>query len=86
MENLLIRGQGDGVGIWGRWNANGPGTARLFEELHLGKNFTSFEEARPGDFMKIFWNDNIGGTESGHSVIYLGRGSPKEKEDETVLI
>jgi hypothetical protein len=86
MEKLLVRGQSDGVGIWGRWNANGPGTARLFEELHLGKNFTSFEEARPGDFMKIFWNDNIGLTESGHSVIYLGRGSPSENGDETVRI
>ena len=62
----------DGIGIWGRWNANGPGTARLFHELGLGRNFTSFEEARPGDFLKIFWNESVGKNERGHSVIFLG--------------
>jgi len=72
-EALAIRGQPDGVGIWGRWNANGPGTACLFRELGLGRNFTSFEEARRGDFMKIFWTDAVGRRERGHSVIYLGR-------------
>jgi hypothetical protein len=35
----MIRGQRDGEGIWGRWNANGPGTARLFHEMNLGENF-----------------------------------------------
>ena len=73
-EALAIRGQPDGVGVWGRWNANGPGTACLFRELRLGHNFTSFDEARPGDFMKIFWTDAVGTREHGHSVIYLGRG------------
>ncbi|PYI60975.1 MAG: hypothetical protein DMC59_01625, partial [Verrucomicrobia bacterium] len=29
LEGLIIRDQHDGEGIWGRWNANGPGTARL---------------------------------------------------------
>jgi hypothetical protein len=72
-QALAIRGQPDGVGIWGRWNANGPGTACLFRELKLGRNFTSFDEARPGDFMKIFWNTAVGRREHGHSVIYLGR-------------
>ena len=71
-EALAIRGQPDGVGVWGRWNANGPGTACLFHELGLGHNFTSFEAARPGDFMKIFWTDAVGRREHGHSVIYLG--------------
>lgn len=70
---LLIRGQPDGVGVWGRWNANGPGTACLFQELKLGRNFTSFDLARPGDFMKIFWTKAVGRAEHGHSVIYLGR-------------
>jgi hypothetical protein len=74
-EALAIKGQPDGVGVWGRWNANGPGTACLFRELRLGHNFTSFDEARPGDFMKIFWNDAVGAREHGHSVIYLGRGT-----------
>jgi hypothetical protein len=71
-ESLAIKGQPDGVGIWGRWNANGPGTACLFHELQLGDNFTEWNYARPGDFMKIFWNLNVGRREHGHSAIYLG--------------
>jgi hypothetical protein len=74
-EALAIKGQPDGVGIWGRWNANGPGTACLFYDLSLGRNFTSFDEARPGDFMKIFWTDAVGTREHGHSVIFVSRGS-----------
>ncbi len=70
---LRPAGQPDGTGIWGRWNANGPGTARLFHELSLGPNFTSLSAARPGDFLKIFWNDGIGASEHGHSVIFLGQ-------------
>jgi hypothetical protein len=72
LDQLMIRGQPDGTGIWGRWNANGPGTARLFYELGLGRNFDDFGEARPGDFMKIFWSPEVGREEHGHSVIYLG--------------
>jgi len=72
LAKLVIRGQPDGVGIWGRWNANGPGTARLFHELNLGRNFVDFEAAKPGDFMKIFWTHEIGATEHGHSVVFLG--------------
>jgi hypothetical protein len=72
MDKLLVRSQPDGSGIWGRWNSNGPGTARLFYELKLGRNFTSFSEARPGDFVKLFWNDGIGASERGHSAVFLG--------------
>jgi hypothetical protein len=72
LNQLVIRDQHDGEGIWGRWNANGPGTARLFHELGLGRNFTDFSQAQSGDFMKIFWNKNVGRRESGHSVIFLG--------------
>jgi hypothetical protein len=71
-DALAVKGQPDGVGVWGRWNANGPGTACLFYELGVGHNFTSFEAARRGDFMKIFWTDAVGSREHGHSVIYLG--------------
>ncbi|MFY9989377.1 MAG: hypothetical protein WAK31_31785 [Chthoniobacterales bacterium] len=71
-ESLAVKGQPDGVGIWGRWNANGPGTACLFHELQLGDNFTDWNSAHPGDFMKIFWNTNVGRREHGHSAIYLG--------------
>lgn len=78
-KELLIYGQPDGSGVWGRWNANGPGTARLFYELGLGRNFTmdKLNEAQPGDFLKIFWNDEIGVHEHGHSVIFTGL---REKE------
>ncbi len=72
LEQLIIRNQRDGEGVWGRWNANGPGTARLFYELKLGKNSDDFAEARPGDFMKIFWSSEVGKYEHGHSVIFLG--------------
>lgn len=64
--------QPDGDGVWGRWNANGPGTAVLFHEQKLGTNFTDPRRAKPGDFLKIFWNDGIGSNEHGHSVIFLG--------------
>jgi hypothetical protein len=75
LDALLIGDrQPDGHGVWGRWNANGPGTARLFYEAGLGRNFDDFEQARPGDFMKIFWSNEVGRRERGHSVIYLGRG------------
>src|SRR5712691_10048077 len=70
LNHLVIRDQRDGEDVWGRWNANGPGTARLFYELGLGRNFTDFSQAQPGDFMKIFWNKNVGRRESGHSVIF----------------
>ena len=72
LESLMIRGQRDGEGIWGRWNANGPGTARLFHEMDLGENFDDFAQAQAGDFMKIFWSPEVGRAEHGHSVIYLG--------------
>jgi hypothetical protein len=73
LESLVIReGQHDGEGVWGRWNANGPGTARLFYELGLGTNSTDFAKAKPGDFMKIFWTQEVGNTEHGHSVVFMG--------------
>jgi len=72
LEGLIIRDQHDGEGIWGRWNANGPGTARLFHELGLGRNFDSVDQAKPGDFMKIFWSHQVGRNEHGHSTIFLG--------------
>jgi len=69
----------DGTGIWGRWNANGPGTARLFYLLGAGKSFTELQEAKPGDFLKIFWNGKVGKEERGHLVVFLG-GEEREGE------
>lgn len=80
LGQLMIRGQRDGAGIWGRWNANGPGTARLFHELNLGSNFDNFDAAQPGDFMKIFWSDEVGRAEHGHSVIFLGTEEKSGRE------
>jgi len=71
--NELVPGPlADGHGVWGRWNANGPGAAMLFHELRAGENFTSLAAAKPGDFLKIFWNDAVGKSERGHLVVYLG--------------
>lgn len=67
----------DGVEIFGRWNANGPGAAKLFADLGCGVNFTSWAHAQPGDFLKIWWTEAIGGRERGHLVVYLGH-SPTE--------
>jgi hypothetical protein len=72
LDHLMIRDQHDGEDVWGRWNANGPGTARLFHELGLGRNFDSFDQAKPGDFMKIFWSRAVGRNEHGHSTVFLG--------------
>lgn len=69
LANLDVK---DGEEVFGRWNANGPGAARLFHDLKCGINFTAWESARPGDFLKMWWTDAIGGQESGHLVVYLG--------------
>ncbi len=61
----------DGEMAFGRWNANGPGTAKLFAELKCGRNFSNYNDARAGDFMKIWWTEAIGGRERGHLVVYL---------------
>src|SRR5438477_1598098 len=72
LERLIIRDQRDGEGVWGRWNANGPGTARLFHELRVGQNSDNLDQAKPGDFMKIFWSRQVGKSEHVHSTIFLG--------------
>ncbi len=72
LAEIVPRPQADGVGVWGRWNANGPGAARLITTLGAGRNFTDFAAARPGDFLKIFWRDAVGRLERGHLVVYLG--------------
>lgn len=80
IEALLFRHQDDGVGVWGRWNANGPGTGRLFQETKLGRNFDDINEAMPGDFLKVWWTDEIGHKERGHSVIYLGLSRAEDEQ------
>ena len=77
---LMVDNQRDGAGVWGRWNANGPGTARLFFETGAGRNFTDWSQAQPGDFLKVFWNEAIGAQESGHSVIFMGTETKDSEE------
>ncbi len=62
----------DGLGVWGRWNANGPGAAVLLRETGMGISFIQKEKALPGDFLKIFWNEKFGAVERGHLVVFLG--------------
>lgn len=69
---LPVPNQKDGHGIFGRWNANGPGAAKLVADLDCGRNFVDWKAARPGDFLKIWWTNEIGAREHGHLVIYLG--------------
>ncbi len=61
----------DGVGAWGWANANGPGFAALVHRLGAGHSFTAWEEARPADVVKIWWNDAIGAAERGHLAILV---------------
>ncbi len=79
-ECLTIRNQPDGVGIWGRWNSNGPCMAKFFADARLGRSFRDHNLARPGDFLKLWWKSPVGRDEAGHSVIFLGLGSTPEGE------
>jgi hypothetical protein len=81
---LAAHHEKDGIGVWGRWNANGPGTACLFYQLGLGRNFTSWKGARAGDFMKIFWAEQVGRNEHGHSAIYLDQSRDVQTGEEQV--
>lgn len=71
LEILKPNVEADGVKIWGRWNSNGPGTAKFVHDNELGINFFSLSEARPGDFLKIYWNDEVGKNERAHSVVFI---------------
>ena len=84
--------QKDGVGCWGRGNSNGPGTAVLIAQLGAGEStyiglrdsyaseeeyLAAWDQVETGDFVKLFWNENIGGDseadiwEAGHMVVFL---------------
>ncbi len=69
--------QKDGHGVFGRWNANGPGAAKLVNDLNAGRNFTDWDAARPGDILKIWWTNEIGKFERGHLVYYLNHNETK---------
>ena len=71
--------QPDGLRVWGRVNANGPGLAKLVADTHTGVNFNDLRFARPGDFLKFFWSEDIGSAERGHMVVFLGTEKVKDK-------
>jgi len=81
IERLKVASQSDGVGIWGRWNSNGPCMAVLFAESGMGISFWDYKKAQPGDFLKLWWKDPIGRDEAGHSVVFLGYGETPEGEN-----
>ena len=54
LERLIIRDQRDGEGVWGRWNANGPGTARLFHELATRSKLRQFRSGQARRFHENF--------------------------------
>lgn len=65
----------DGQGPFWIFNANGAGVAAFLKHTGTGMSFRDdkLAYARPGDFLKIFWNDNVGASEKGHQVVYTGR-------------
>ena len=72
----------DGQGAFQIFNANGAGTAALLKHTGTGMSFRDdkLAYARPGDFLKMFWNDNVGASEQGHQVIYLGHKTVGSRE------
>jgi hypothetical protein len=65
----------DGQGPFWIFNSNGAGTAALLHHTGTGFSFRddALAYARPGDFLKLFWNNHVGASESGHQVVYTGR-------------
>jgi hypothetical protein len=65
----------DGQGPFWIFNSNGAGAAALLHHTGTGFSFRddSLAYAKPGDFLKLFWNKNVGASERGHQVVYTGR-------------
>lgn len=82
-KELLMKNMLDGNGIWGRWNSNGPGMSVVANRLKIGTSFNDVDEARPGDFLKIFWKGTkkvAGVGEHGHTVVFLDKTVEGGKE------
>jgi hypothetical protein len=76
------RSRMEGEGLFGIFNSNGAGAAALVKHTGTGVSFRDdhFAYARPGDFLKLFWNENVGASESGHQVVYLGHKTEKGRD------
>ena len=72
----------DGQGPFQIFNSNGAGVAALLKHTGTGMSFRDDKllYARAGDFLKLFWNDNVGASEHGHQVIYLGHKTVGSRE------
>ena len=72
----------DGQGPFWIFNSNGAGTAALL--YHTGTGFSFRDDtlafAKPGDFLKLFWNGNVGASERGHQVVYTGHRTVEGRE------
>jgi hypothetical protein len=72
----------DGQGPFAIFNANGAGVAALLK--HTGTGFSFRDDklayARPGDFLKLFWNEKVGASEQGHQVIFTGRREMSDRD------
>ncbi|MGM9803950.1 MAG: hypothetical protein ACI308_07220 [Muribaculaceae bacterium] len=106
--------QSDGMGCWGRANANGPGIAVLVNDLKAGFSFTAYRgaksqelkessneqyltseqwnnhevwsQAKPGDFMKIFWDRNEShGSDSGAVIGVDGNTNAPQEHGHSVI-
>ena len=64
----------DGEGPFAIFNSNGAGAAAFLKHTGTGMSFRDdkLSYARPGDFLKLFWNGNVGASEQGHQAIYTG--------------
>ena len=64
----------DGEGPFAIFNSNGAGAAAFLKHTGTGFSFRDdkLSHARPGDFLKLFWNGNVGASEQGHQAIYTG--------------
>jgi hypothetical protein len=84
VDNLKPKSnENDGVGVWGHFNANGPGAALLLAKTGLGKTTaipvnagaaSKVTAMAQGSLLKIIRKDGVGEKESGHLVVYLGMG------------
>ena len=73
LEELLRMQEKDGgrredkIKFWGNWNADGYGNHFALVQYFNAGEVIKPEDAQPGDFMNISWNNG-----GGHSVIFLG--------------
>jgi hypothetical protein len=68
-------GRTDGQGPFAIFNSNGAGAAALLKHTGTGFSFRddTLSYARPGDFLKLFWNEGVGSSEQGHQTVFIGR-------------